>query len=124
MKDIHERIKHLMDVKGLNNAQFAKLLEVHPSVTHNITKGKKNSPKTEPSFSVLRKILSFYNDINANWLVCGEGEMLKENSKELEVKTVQIRNLEEQIQELKDDKKNLIELLKMYAPKRSQNPDD
>jgi len=75
--------------------------------------------KTEPSFLVLKKIFSVYDDLDANWLVCGEGEMEKkecDNSKYLQSKVNQIEELQKQIESLEKDKDRLLNLLEMYAP--------
>lgn len=69
--NINDRLKVLIESLGLNNNLFAKQIGVNPVVTHNIISGR----KTKPSSDVLEKILLSFDNINAEWLVCGKGPM-------------------------------------------------
>lgn len=55
----------------MNNNMFAKAINVNPVVTHNIISGR----LTKPSYELLEKILLTFDNINADWLICGRGEM-------------------------------------------------
>lgn len=69
---IHERIKHLVDVLAdSKNTVFAQKLGISEANVRGYIKGV--VPKTD----VLEKIVRNY-DINAHWLLTGEGEMLRD----------------------------------------------
>jgi transcriptional regulator with XRE-family HTH domain len=70
---VNQRIELLIKTleKGKQSA-FAKKIDVTPSVVNNIIGGRMN----EPSFKVLQKITDAYANVNINWLISGEGEML------------------------------------------------
>lgn len=55
-------------------SNFAQMIGVTPSVVGNIT-GERNG---NPSFEVLQKILNAFPEINPEWLILGNGAMLKE----------------------------------------------
>lgn len=71
---INERIKHLSEVYtgGLMN-KFAQKIDISTSTLGDIVGKKQNSP----SFDTLKSIMEHINDVNADWLVTGEGEMFK-----------------------------------------------
>jgi transcriptional regulator with XRE-family HTH domain len=71
---INTRFVELIDFKGLNNSSFAKSLGVFPSIIGNITGGRLG----KPSFELLEKLVDAYPDISAEWLLRGEGPMLKQ----------------------------------------------
>jgi len=69
---IQERYKQLIDFyANSNKSAFAKKINVSPSVIENIT----GSRGTNPSFEVIAKTLSAFENVNARWLILGEGEM-------------------------------------------------
>ena len=70
---VNERIKKIIQVKKMNKNSFSKRIEVPPQTIQNIVDGRQN----KPSFDVLEKVISSFEDINAQWLLNGEGEMLK-----------------------------------------------
>ena len=72
---ITQRIKIIMDEKGLNVNSFSKLINVTQSTL--ATMYKRN---TSPSYILLMRIINVSPDINLNWLILGEGEMKKESS--------------------------------------------
>lgn len=78
MKD---RIKHLMDYKKLSAAELADLIGVQRSNVSHVINGRNN-----PSSVFIEKLLLTFPDLNARWLITGEGLMLDE-----EVKTSQVR---------------------------------
>lgn len=73
---INGRINSIIDTLfSGNKSAFANAVGITPSVVDNIT-GKRNG---KPSFDVLVKI-SAIAEINMDWLIKGEGEMLAANS--------------------------------------------
>ena len=72
MDTINDRVQLLMEEKGLSQNAFAQAIEVsQSSVSSMITKG------TEPASKMIKAILSRFNDISAEWLLFGTGEMMK-----------------------------------------------
>ena len=79
----------------------------------NIVSGRKN----KPSYGVLNAIISSNDIINPNWLLTGEGEMLKslENPKEV------LEDLENQIKELHKFKDKYYSILEMNSKLMKKN---
>lgn len=68
-----------------------------------------NDEKNNPSFEIIQDILRKYSEINARWLVLGEGEMFLQNEKK-EISNTSIEKDEEikrYLLELNDVRKNL-----------------
>ena len=61
-----------MNNKGLTPIQFAEIIGVQRSSISHFLSGRNN-----PSLDVMRKILTSFPDISGDWLVTGEGPMLK-----------------------------------------------
>ena len=66
----------------MNVNSFSIKCDIQPQVVHNIVGGR----QTKPSFDVLQKILSTFDDIDADWLIHGKGDMLKVTEKPIESK--------------------------------------
>lgn len=71
---ILDRIENIRKIKGLNKSQFEKVLGKSTGYVNTLYKNN-SIPGTE----VIIKISDNYPDINLNWILKGEGEMLKEN---------------------------------------------
>lgn len=69
---INQRIRELINSLGINDNQFAKTIGVTQSVIASMF-----SRNTEPSSKVLIAILNAYANLSAEWLMRGEGNMLK-----------------------------------------------
>lgn len=70
-----ERIEQIISVEGITSGEFAKEIGVQTStVSHIITE------RNRPSLHVMRKILKRYPNINSDWLILGQGEMLRDKS--------------------------------------------
>lgn len=72
-----DRFDKYMKYKGLNDNQVTVQLSLSVG-----TIGKSRKENRDLSSSVIEKILNFYTDLDRNWLLFGEGEMLKRESKE------------------------------------------
>lgn len=70
MKD---RIKKIMDYDGLNAAQFATKVKINPSALSHILNGK-----NFPSYEAVQKIIACYPSVQIDWLMTGNGSMLKD----------------------------------------------
>jgi len=109
---INNRIELLIKELGLNNNSFSNKIGVNSTVIHNITKGRNS-----PSFDIMNKIVLTFDNINSEWLLTGEGEMLKDASQQTK-KVVQtevpqkgfellIEHLKAENKELKTENKEL-----------------
>lgn len=72
---IKKRISQIIDYYKLSRYKFSKETGISESVLLNIYKGK-----NKPGFDFLLKLLHRYEGINANWLLTGEGEMLRSDA--------------------------------------------
>ena len=66
-----DRIRQLMEYKGLTSTQLADSIEVPRAIVSHILSGR-----NKPSLDVVLKIISTYRDIARDWLLLGEGDML------------------------------------------------
>ncbi|MEY1640148.1 S24 family peptidase [Tenuifilum osseticum] len=69
---INNRIDLIIKQFGLNKNSFSTKIGVNPTVIHNIIKGR-----NAPSFELLNKIVLTFDNINPEWLLTGEGPMLR-----------------------------------------------
>ncbi len=69
---INDRIIQLIDLFDMNPNSFAETIGVKGTVIFNIIKGRRN----KPSYDVLEKILSSFEEVSAKWLVKGQGAVL------------------------------------------------
>lgn len=67
-----DRIRQLMEYKGFTSTQLADDIEVPRATVSHILSGRNN-----PSLDVMLKIISCYREVAVDWLLFGEGEMLK-----------------------------------------------
>ncbi len=70
--EIKDRIKHLIASKTLTPAKFADIIGVQRSGISHILSGR-----NKPSLDVLNKILVSFPDVSGDWLITGNGDMLK-----------------------------------------------
>ncbi len=78
--DIIERLQEVIAHEGLTVSAFARKIGVVDQTIRGIVIQRRN----KPSFDILEKIIQTFNWINAEWLITGNGEMVKDspNSKE------------------------------------------
>jgi len=72
--NISKRINALIQELGLNKSSFSKEI----GIDNNVTIGRIVNEDRSPSFEVLNKILNRFPNINAGWLLTGEGNMLRD----------------------------------------------
>lgn len=70
---VKERLLHLLKVKHMSQAEFARHLGVSPTYIGAMRKSVSNAR--------LQDILQLFPDIDKNWLLYGEGEMYKSDNK-------------------------------------------
>ena len=76
---INERIKIVIDHYKMNQNSFSKAIGLNNNTTiGNIVSTRMNAP----SFDVLLRIMQTFVDISADWLITGNGEMLKRIGKD------------------------------------------
>jgi transcriptional regulator with XRE-family HTH domain len=67
-----ERLLKFLNTEQLSSARFAEIIGVQPSSVSHILSGRNN-----PGFDFIQKILSSYPSLNAEWLILGKGNMMK-----------------------------------------------
>ncbi|MGD9557583.1 MAG: helix-turn-helix domain-containing protein [Mangrovibacterium sp.] len=68
---MNNRIKQFMDYKGLSSSELADLIGVQRSNITHVLHGR-----NKPGFQFITKMLEAFPEMNAKWLLTGEGEML------------------------------------------------
>lgn len=68
----NDRILKIIEYSGLSSSEFAELLDVQRSSISHITSGR-----NKPSLEFVIKIKNRFPEIEWDWLINGEGEMLK-----------------------------------------------
>lgn len=71
-----QRIKVLCDSKGLNKASLARAINMPHMTVNQYMNGERKF-----SFEFVQAILNTYDDLSAEWLIKGEGDMYKTNTK-------------------------------------------
>ncbi len=74
---VNDRVELLMRHFGLSVNSMAKKLNFSRTTIHNIV--SENGRRTSPSHDFYSKLKESYENINLNWLITGEGEMLLDN---------------------------------------------
>lgn len=95
--EMKERIQQFIDTKGISAGELATLLEVQRSNVSHILNGR-----NKPGASLIEKILLVFPDLNARWLLTGEGKMLEEKAPR-EIKTEELESVKNETLETKAD---------------------
>lgn len=74
--DERSRIEKVIEMSNLNSGQFAIQIGVQNSTLSHILNNRNN-----PSLDVLKKILNRFPTISSDWLILGQGPMLREEKK-------------------------------------------
>jgi len=69
---MNSRIKQFMAYKGLSSSELADNIGVQRSNVTHVLNGR-----NKPSFQFIAKLLEKYPEIDAKWLIMGEGQMLE-----------------------------------------------
>jgi DNA-binding XRE family transcriptional regulator len=78
-EDLSERMAKLLNHYGLNPNELAKKIGGARTKAYNVISGK-----TKPQWDTMESILETFPEISAEWLVRGEGSMLKANNVSIE----------------------------------------
>ena len=81
MKD---RIRKYMDFKSISAGELSVALEVQRSNISHILNGR-----NKPGAAFIEKLLITYPDLNARWLLTGEGEMIEKGNTVVKSATIQ-----------------------------------
>lgn len=101
-----DRFDKYMKYKGLNDNKVTVQLSLSVGLI-----GKSRQKGRDLSDAAIEKILNFYADLNRNWLLVGEGEMLNSN-KDLAINQEnQGNNLEDAYRTIIETQKQLIKSL-------------
>ncbi|MCQ2286970.1 MAG: helix-turn-helix domain-containing protein [Bacteroidales bacterium] len=68
-----DRIKQIMDYKGMTSAIFAETIGINRSNLTHLFSGR-----NQPSLDLVKKILHAFPDIKTEWLISGVGNMIQE----------------------------------------------
>ena len=74
INQIKQRILQLIDVKGISKREFCKIIGINPSHLGN------SNLKSDFSGDILSKILLNFKEVSSDWLLTGNGKMLKDMS--------------------------------------------
>lgn len=66
------RINHLIDYLGFTQTQFAEHIGIAPASMTHIIKGR-----NKPSLDVISKILLSFEQVSPDWLLFGQGDMVR-----------------------------------------------
>lgn len=102
---INKRIEEIIEYFGMNVSSFSKLIGVAQTSLRDCVKGG-----AEPKYSTLNKIIIAKPLISSEWLLTGNGNMLKEDLEDLKA-------IEEELLMLKGENRVLREQLGLQETK-------
>jgi transcriptional regulator with XRE-family HTH domain len=73
---MENRIKRFLEIKGISSSELADSIGVQRSNISHVLNGR-----NKPSFQFIEKLLQTYPELNAKWLLLGEGNMIDGISK-------------------------------------------
>ena len=74
--DIIDRLQEIINYSDLNVSSFAKKIGVVDQTIRGIVVQRRN----KPGFDILAKILQTFTWVDAEWLITGKGEMIKQKT--------------------------------------------
>lgn len=109
---INGRIREFINYLDVKDSAFAKKIGVTQSVIASMfLRG------TEPSAKILTSILAMYDDISAEWLLRGKGEMLLSNNQLKDENTERISRLVDTIATLQGTINEQAKTIQVYEDK-------
>lgn len=114
---VSKRIETIINNYNLNVSSFSKAIGLSSNVTiHRIVKGE-----AAPSFSTLKKIKEAFGEINADWILTGEGQMIIGDQKDILWYKKQLNEAEDEVKWHRE----LVETLKIAIHNPTNfNPED
>ncbi len=95
MSTVNARIDLLINELRLNKNSFAKEIDTSATVIQNIVGAR----QSKPGFDLLNKIITTFN-VSADWLLTGDGAMLKESKPKRSVLKSESSELLRRVEEL------------------------
>jgi len=109
---MNKRLKAFLTFRGSTLAQLERDIGIGAGT---LSKAVKNN-KTIGADKVM-KILQFYTDLSAEWLMRGEGDMIREGLNYKDSKDLKIESLEAQVASLTREKENYWQLIQKLTEK-------
>lgn len=106
---MNERIQKIIDLKKISPSKLADLIGVQRSgISHYL------SGRNKPNLEFIQKLISYFPDINAEWLICGVGDPLKNTNSEIiemdeKISRLEFNNSSYGSSKNKDCEKNIVE---------------
>jgi len=107
----NDRIKHLISFKQLSISSFSREI----GLINGVTISKIINQNRKPSSKTIGRIIQAFPDINYDWLVNGEGEMIKGSV---------VKSVKTQEENLTVTTKQVIDFMKEYYPNSTQESED
>ncbi len=85
---LNDKVKALLIHKDLQPSKLADMLEVPRSTISHILSGR-----NKPSLDLVRKILELFPELNPDWLLFDDTEMLRGDGEELEEDSSSVENV-------------------------------
>ena len=85
---MHIRIKNWIENQGLKSSSFADKIGVNRATISHVLSGR-----NKPSIDFLDKMICTFPDLNANWIVSGEGFMYKSEAVKEVMKSKNIKKI-------------------------------
>ena len=90
---INTRVQKIMEKEGLNFRSFGHKLDISDVVVRNIITGR-----NKPSYVFIQKIKQTFVWVNSDWLLTGEGDMIKSEVSENKAKQTDCNHFEKTIE--------------------------
>lgn len=97
-----ERIEHLIKSRNITKKVFAEMVNMKAD-----TLSKMFSNKSDPKLPLLKSCLIQFPELNARWLILGDGQMWQEDRKAVIGKKGDNEELKKKVNELESDFKEL-----------------
>lgn len=78
--EFFQRIMQIIDYKGIKNVNIFATQYLKYDAPQKINRLKKQD--TNPSYEIIQDIVNTFEEIDANWLITGKGQMLKKENVE------------------------------------------
>lgn len=79
MTKMNRRLQQFLDVENITQAQFAARINVAPASISHILAGR-----NKPGYDFMLNTMKAFPDLNIEWLISGQGRMLKRDTPQLQ----------------------------------------
>ncbi len=101
--NVAERIELLIKELGYNKNSFSKAI----GLTNNVTIGNIVNNNRQPSFGIIERIILSFENVNANWLITGKGEIFLNNKPSVSDSEGDIQEVKAQLEQCKSKREEL-----------------